>query len=715
MPKTPVDAYDGLVGGRLGRNFAVLKMPNTDNDFTRSYSHSSIVTVPKRDQRSSAVPSWLCDTLSTLDPRHPLRVLLPPAPENATPNQEALGLQSVLKSTTVVSLPSSDAIVAEEPVFAFYPQQEPSEASPQAKDTSLVCASSMSHKRTGPCIDTGLQDPGCLPRPAFMGSDDTGAGNTAPTISRIELNDTSLVLSSDLSEMPHSGFLPFSTPGPASSLCAAPPLRAVSCGLSSSQVSSFAVDYMPHSSQNGTEGEFIPFLTAGSTMPNVVRLTNATTMHSPAVANLGAPYTTNVSQVPSHGTNANTFHIAPGLSISPRSEPLPSVAHDSRSPCVLFDELFASSSPIGLNTTKKCDDLTTAYHQCHSLSAVLFADQLPLPFSVPGPLYKGHSRRGNTRVYFDSPVEDPCIFDPAEEDDNVLHLNYDHTVDLYDPKELDFTWEPFDCGGTNGMTMTRSRADVGFDIAIPRTPIIKDDAPNSSSILPLSPANDADEVDKNNVTWILPDRVPTHLAGEYDLLSRASGYSSGQSSDEERTPLSSQGKSFAPGPGIYLSPLKGDSSSQEDTDRHDVAESCIRSCKNGTAVILEETWEVAQVRIEQGPMELPVMAAQTEGNNEGFSGSPPSEQSISSWMPIRMHSRTEGAPSTPQRIANFCEGQGVEPPNGHKESFSMSMSTSEDIVDDAPDEIQDVSLPQTQESHDSIESWTEAEVKREDP
>ncbi|KAK0504631.1 hypothetical protein EDD18DRAFT_1125746 [Armillaria luteobubalina] len=76
MPATPLDAYDTLQSGRLGKDFAVLKMKR-GTVFQREEDTSEIYQENSSNHRSATLPNWLSDAFLSLDQAHPLRLLLP--------------------------------------------------------------------------------------------------------------------------------------------------------------------------------------------------------------------------------------------------------------------------------------------------------------------------------------------------------------------------------------------------------------------------------------------------------------------------------------------------------------------------------------------------------------------------------------------------------------------------------------------------------------
>ncbi|KAK0226059.1 hypothetical protein IW262DRAFT_736006 [Armillaria fumosa] len=90
MPTTPLDAYDTLQSGRLGKDFAVLKMKR-GMVFQREEDTSGIYQENPSNHRSATLPNWLSDAFLSLDQTHPLRLLLP-----SSMDQPSVVMSSVL-------------------------------------------------------------------------------------------------------------------------------------------------------------------------------------------------------------------------------------------------------------------------------------------------------------------------------------------------------------------------------------------------------------------------------------------------------------------------------------------------------------------------------------------------------------------------------------------------------------------------------------------
>ncbi|KAJ3882123.1 hypothetical protein F5051DRAFT_470012 [Lentinula edodes] len=76
VPQTPVDVYEGLQVGALGRDFSVIKMRN-DSRMDLETEDEDASQVSQITQCIAPLPGWLSETFTTLTKKHPLRLLLP--------------------------------------------------------------------------------------------------------------------------------------------------------------------------------------------------------------------------------------------------------------------------------------------------------------------------------------------------------------------------------------------------------------------------------------------------------------------------------------------------------------------------------------------------------------------------------------------------------------------------------------------------------------
>ena len=88
-PSTPADAYSAYHGGALGEDFSVLKMDRPRSS-VRGHDPFHRSTFGDPDENHSfvdaagQVPSWLQTTITTLDSKHPLRLLLPQTTDSSS-------------------------------------------------------------------------------------------------------------------------------------------------------------------------------------------------------------------------------------------------------------------------------------------------------------------------------------------------------------------------------------------------------------------------------------------------------------------------------------------------------------------------------------------------------------------------------------------------------------------------------------------------------
>ncbi|KAH7923721.1 hypothetical protein BV22DRAFT_1120653 [Leucogyrophana mollusca] len=157
-------------------------------------------------------------------------------------------------------------------------------------------------------------------------------------------------------------------------------------------------------------------------------------------------------------------------------------------------------------------------------------------FSTPGPTF-AQSRA----VHFDSPTEDPSFSDPLEPE------NYD-----LDIGNLDFRWAPFDRGDVHDHDRTSSKDDVASDFAEadPQIDFRFDGGVADANTalcyvpLPMGGTPDSSAVEK--------DCLPVSAEGE-------SAYSFPHPLGVASNPVQEAKKvetSFAPAPGIFISPLR---------------------------------------------------------------------------------------------------------------------------------------------------------------
>ncbi|KAF5348632.1 hypothetical protein D9758_006854 [Tetrapyrgos nigripes] len=318
VPQTPVDPYEGLQAGALGEDFALIKMNSRIPGVDHNEGDEDEV-VPKK-RCISPLPSWLSDTFSTLSKGHPLRLLLPPESQSeSTPAHSA--------SSPIPAQELDDT----ENVFAFHP-----------------------------------------PSPTKVSKLQAAASVNSPEIPRISQRH---VIPSP------SPPLPFSTPGPASSIIPpSPPNSHIAMSLAS----------------------FAPEIAAS---PAVSQLSRIMSSYSPDVP-IPSPVLS-LARVSSHSyqdLEVQNLLVPSANQCSPYSAPILLNHHHN----------FINEQP---NPDDAQPDL---FNMDSNVSHISDA------FSAPGPTY--YTSRS---VYFDTPIDDPSSDPP----DPACYID--------DPVALDFQWTPF--------------------------------------------------------------------------------------------------------------------------------------------------------------------------------------------------------------------------------------------------------------------------------
>ncbi|KAL1735582.1 hypothetical protein EV714DRAFT_280166 [Schizophyllum commune] len=178
--RTPVDDYHDVQPERLGKSFAVIKMGTSAGLHQRSDGNEDDDKVVSGWQPASPppLPGWLASTFTTLNKKHPLRLLLPHA--SAAPHPAERGKASDKKATP----PRTE----DDDVFAFHAPDENDPPPLEQNAPPVLLQSPFSHASNNPA--------------------------QSPLLSRA-------VVTPSLSAAPDA---PFSTPGPAPpSQCSMPP------------------------------------------------------------------------------------------------------------------------------------------------------------------------------------------------------------------------------------------------------------------------------------------------------------------------------------------------------------------------------------------------------------------------------------------------------------------------------------------------------------
>lgn len=433
MPRTPVDVYSALEGGRLGEDFSVLKLrpfslQQESPDLGQTYraTPSTLDTTTRYKSPQDAPPAWLTTTVATLGLNHPLRDLIP------TP--EAHILSSNVRDDAYIapepSLPLRHTRISrrEDDVFAFRPPSQP--VSPPREDMSphmLYQAPGIPQYRddttsvTGHNIyDVGFNLPLHLSSPASLHSPVIPPPHiqSPPLVSPFMLWDDEQSDYEDgatlLQEAGNLDSMPFSKPGP----------------LASSKV---------HSSSSRTFNS----VNTGSMSSSVVDTYDTPTL-TPPFSRPGP--LVKPSSVVSNST-LSVDRRRP-KSLAPPIVPV-SLSRPARK---------KTESPSGSDDSIGRPPLAgiSWYSSPLSSSSLVLAHQAIVPppvFHYTTPVHVTRPVQPTSRVYFDSPMEDPVSSDPLEESDYALDLDYG---------SLDFRWERFD--RTEDI---RTEGGQGADSSIP--------------------------------------------------------------------------------------------------------------------------------------------------------------------------------------------------------------------------------------------------------
>ncbi|OSX66384.1 hypothetical protein POSPLADRAFT_1053035 [Postia placenta MAD-698-R-SB12] len=582
-PKTPVDAYSGFDEGRLGEGFSVIKMRRAhakDNLLDHSNEGRANYMRSKKRALPAPVPNWLCNTLSDLETHHPLRGLVSETSANVGGNNRGRNSHGVSPDVAaeVARSPVYNRADLEDPVFAFAPPTDLPALSCPVSSTARQEA-----QRSPP--------PHCPTLPVPSHELHNGRAEDTNVLSAISPTLDELSVGTDLTTPIDDtyGPAPFSKPGPASLISAVEPLRAVSIPFDDYDFAPYndekldtgcpaqpggaypivfsQADPSRWTTSSGGSSKTLPedpFLVQTALLKHR-RISRSATPARPQGAREDISATTNgepfqpescrrtyARQTSPERSLVDYLLLSPGTPEISRFRLEPHSTHISPQATAMTEDLVALSSPIA-----------------------------PMPFSTPGPAHPRPPRPRDIRVYFDAPAEDPCTSDPIEESDYALALDYDAGENTYDLDSLCFKWEKFDRSGprdndtvndkevstdirkaeqgTNGAV----RREFGpvYEADLPQTPVLEAENGRSSSTLGFSPTDGNDEPIRKNATWILPPRSQVRTGTPvHNTLQETSDQSS-----IDRVISSPAGQVFAPAPGIFLSPLRGQDGQSEDT------------------------------------------------------------------------------------------------------------------------------------------------------
>lgn len=221
-------------------------------------------------------------------------------------------------------------------------------------------------------------------------------------------------------------------------------------------------------------------------------------------------------------------------------EPLPDFLRSSSPDLTLPDVREPSLSPVRSLSPRSSDSAS-----------------FPIPFSTPGPgseisVSLGRPPQAPTyHVYFDSPTEDPTKSDPLERPDYELDLDYD---------DLNFKWEKFDRSGLDLTSSSSSLPDHFASVEEEEDPMEMEYMVNDVQFSAPESEHKADPIQDN-------EEDIYHNADPPVFVSACKVQTEDAEQVQDPPEISSQvsPQPFAPAPGIYISPLRGEQHGDNDS------------------------------------------------------------------------------------------------------------------------------------------------------
>lgn len=509
--------------------------------------------IPTRSvEQKEQVPEWIYETVSSLDQYHPLRSImhLPTAfTDQIDPNFDQYAHHHE---------PLVGNAVHDEEVFAFKPPAAPDPPRPSSFAELLPSNDQYAYQPT----DASFADAtGDLPL----------ALDTNPSTDPIQ---DLLYHANNISQVPYTTPGPKATTFSPTNLPNSPPPYSkphvlLSRDAQTDQGSPYS-DSRPFTGPLGTSAHIYTPTTAQHTCIQSPYNNSSIPLTRPSDSDLEMYDFTNEASDPDQYSLSDILR-------SPSMSRLPDSASQPQS----FDLLPLERARSNLQD-----------YPLHTFDSQMANNPIPVTSSLT-PLSASHSPAPTEfRVYFDDPVEDPSdpSSDPLEEPDYQLDLDYGN---------IDFKWNRFDPAGISENTGAQNlnpnnfwtkQAIVSDDhltdaipVPLPRTPIRKlQDAvlaeelypkhEASSTVYESSSGSEADQYKPSDESWTRYSR-----AGKTTNIQRSPN---SPAEAPENRPFSSDARCsstrlrttvFAPGSGIYLSPLreksKGENSPFQNPDQ----------------------------------------------------------------------------------------------------------------------------------------------------
>ncbi|KIP11624.1 hypothetical protein PHLGIDRAFT_114470 [Phlebiopsis gigantea 11061_1 CR5-6] len=538
-PKTPLDMTSNLDGHARTESLSKPQYSSRNDMEKRKMSRylDQYFCSPTQaaDNTPDEVPSWLSDTVATLQVNHPLRDLIPAPPTHISSRNIDKDQTRPNRSHSRVTLPDSIDPAVED-VFAFRPPTAaeaiskhayintdsiPTERLPQsaifAESTALRPPSHASNVDIIPQLGSPYS-----PRPARLR---TGSANLRMVNETTPLSDCLGDQMDFYSQYPDEVTrapdydaniqnqldIPFSRPGPLATHSTLP-----SCDLTTSSTISFDHD----APRDVKEHDTLPYSTPGplaASNPPLAGVRRQSIESSTCHTSLSNPST--IGQPMFHTVIAS-------------------------SPCRSLDDSFVEDTPLATHGLSFLPGVPRSSLRADSLLA-------PSANATHGNLDSSPS----THVYFDSPVEDPMNSDPLEPSDYELDLDYEG---------LDFCWSKFDRSGPSFHQAEPFMASSELVDTAPSeepNPFLTSSSPNirfAGAHLP----NFRSSSKASSPCTLGPQRRASPAVE--DIQSHSEASSSLRMPSVERKPMTRNvaneaptiGPPFAPAPGIYISPIR---------------------------------------------------------------------------------------------------------------------------------------------------------------
>ncbi|KAL6310464.1 hypothetical protein BKA93DRAFT_17951 [Sparassis latifolia] len=530
------------------------------------------------------LPPWLCNTVLSLDVHHPLRVLLPSIVTDGV--QGSSSPLTVNHHNDFPPVPLLQNAEPDEPVFAFYPPRAGFEMPPPRPMTRVIGVDNAANE----------QDDHAFPLAAVTQEGILDVAQSPAEESWV----ASLLADEGLSGATDP--LPFSTAGPTVLLSsisptqssvpvAVPPTpRSHSNVLDpahfDASIPDEALDLLPYSKPG-------PLVPLRSFHPNtrIPAMLPSPTISCPHIDDSLSP----VMPIETRRNNPETHTHSRSRLQHMKRDYAQAFEGEATPQLILRRPIPKSRSNSSLDFSDSPKLNHTGLHSALGRQPTLVLKPEPTPrikpYSIPGPAH-GHRPPSVSpkRVYFEAQAEDPCSSDPVEEDDYMLALDYRNGDVDVDVEALDFKWEKFDPGAEVKSVSHNVPEERHYDSDDNVFSFAFSSDSNSHMLAtpPLPTADDTSHIldEAQHATVVYGDEDDELYWNEVTAWSDAHGEHSrtppgdsdnpgGHTGEEEIIQASSslstppRGPSFAPAPGIFISPLRGGQEAQQEQEQEE--------------------------------------------------------------------------------------------------------------------------------------------------